>query len=570
MLVVGFTLIDAGELRFKTSSIQFSEGIGIARIPLERINPVADEQVTIQSVAMDAIAGIDFVAIDEVYTFGATETDISIAVKIIDNPDFETDRQLKLTLSDPVGLTLGIPSEILLTIADNDDLQTAGFGSSATNLYQNGYSYQGLFDQGPLTVTTNNQGRIILGGGFSMFNGQPMKNIAQLMPDGRLDSTFDPGQGVNGRVWALAAETDNQVVIGGDFTSVDGVARNRIARVNSNGKLDAQFDPGAGADGLVESVEVMSDGRILVGGFFTKINEIGRTNVAILSDDGLVDPSFDPETPPAFVGHVARRAGDHILLGGEVVYDAGNPVANITNSLSRYDLTGARDTGFQVSVGDLFFNRVSDLVVQPDGKIVVCGLFLAVNGVPVSCIARLNANGDYDETFDVGSGASYWVFRVALQSDGKILLCGWFESVDGQPRLGVARLNIDGSLDETFDPRGGANGFVYSAMPMMNGQILLTGGFSKFDGYDRFRFATLNQDGSIQTTSLSIGGYSLQSENEIQLELAVEPGRDFRVFSTEDFGGRTSILTNQTARRSIQVSQPNDGGAKFYYVEQGF
>ena len=243
-------------------------------------------------------------------------------------------------------------------------------------------------------------------------------------------------------------------MIGGDFTAINGVARNRIARLNSNGTLDTQFDPGLGADGLVESVEVMSDGRILIGGFFTKVNEINRSNMAILSEGGSVDSVFDPETPPAFVGHVARGSGDSILLGGEVVYDAGNPVANVTNSLSRYDLTGVRDTGFQVSVGDLFFNRVSDLVVQPDGKIVFCGLFSSVNDLESSCIARLNSNGDYDDTFDVGLGADNWVFSVALQSDGKILLGGWFENVDGQPRLGVARLNIDGSLDETFDPRG--------------------------------------------------------------------------------------------------------------------
>ena len=204
MLGVGFSSVHAGELRFTTSSIQISEGIGIARIPLERINPVAGEQVTIQTVAMDAIGGIDFVAIDEIYTFGATETDISIAVKIIDNSAFQSDRQLKLTLSNPVGLTLGIPAEVFLIIADNDDQQAAGSGSSATNLYLNGYSYQGQFDQGPIAVTTNSQGRIILGGGFSTFNGEPIINIAQLLPDGRLDSTFDPGVGVNGRVWSVA------------------------------------------------------------------------------------------------------------------------------------------------------------------------------------------------------------------------------------------------------------------------------------------------------------------------------------------------------------------------------
>src|SRR5438105_4383909 len=77
---------------------------------------------------------------------------------------------------------------------------------------------------------------------------------------------FDPN--ANGNVSSIAVQADGKILIGGDFTTVLGVARNRIARLNPDGTLDA-FNPNA--NGGVNAIAVQADGKILAGGNFTTI-----------------------------------------------------------------------------------------------------------------------------------------------------------------------------------------------------------------------------------------------------------------------------------------------------------
>lgn len=149
-------------------------------------------------------------------------------------------------------------------------------------------------------------GKIIIGGEFTQVGPAARNRIARLNPDGSLDRSFDPGSGVAGNispaVYTVALQKDGKVLIGGNFDTVDGVVRNTIARLNSNGSLDATFDPGLGVSSTdpnfrvpwVSAVAVQSDDRVLIGGQFTDAGGIGRRNVARLNSDGAVDTSFDP------------------------------------------------------------------------------------------------------------------------------------------------------------------------------------------------------------------------------------------------------------------------------------
>src|SRR5437773_12343565 len=86
---------------------------------------------------------------------------------------------------------------------------------------------------------------------------------------GELDPTFDAGSGLSGVPYAIAIQPDRKIIIGGEFATVPGLARNNIARLNADGAGDPGFNPGAGADGLVRSVALQPDGKIVVGGWFT-------------------------------------------------------------------------------------------------------------------------------------------------------------------------------------------------------------------------------------------------------------------------------------------------------------
>jgi len=543
-------------IQFDVAEQTVSEGAGVLLVGLTREGTAAGQQITFQTVALTAGAGTDFHPISETYTFPESQTSLSLALQIFDNPTYQPDRTLKITMSDPVGLTIGSPSEITITIADNDDPSTAGPGAAGTNLLQ-----------GVFAITTNSAGAITLGGSFRTFNGQSRRHLARLLPDGSLDPGFDVGTGPNDRVWALAYQGDDRLLLAGDFTQINGIARARIARLTADGAVDPTFLPGAGADRLVESIEVLPDDRILIAGFFSSINGLPRSDVAILADNGGPDPSFAPVTPPSFVGHVARLHGDHVLLGGEVGF---GPDSNVTNALMRFDLTGTRDDSFQVSIGDLFLNKVTGLIVQPDLKIVVCGDFLGVNGQPSSSLARLHANGSLDTSFNVGTGADNWVFRISPHQDGKFLAAGFFQTVNGQSRPGIARLNGDGTLDTSFDPQGGANDVVYQAIDAGD-RILLGGGFSQFDGYDRFRFASLTPDGALLTAPLQFLSVMTAAGPALGLTLEVEPGPAFRLLTAPTVTGPWSAGTERrSARRTVELTQPVSGDATFLRIEQAF
>src|SRR5207248_8917049 len=89
---------------------------------------------------------------------------------------------------------------------------------------------------------------------------------------GHGDFEFNPGLGADGVVRSVAVQADGKVLLAGEFTSVDGVAVAGIGRLHSDGYLDSSFDPGAGANGPVYAVAALTDGKVVIGGDFTRVN----------------------------------------------------------------------------------------------------------------------------------------------------------------------------------------------------------------------------------------------------------------------------------------------------------
>ncbi|HMR48665.1 MAG TPA: delta-60 repeat domain-containing protein [Arachnia sp.] len=202
---------------------------------------------------------------------------------------------------------------------------------------------------------------------------------------GGLDTSFDPGTGLNNVGWDVAVQSDGKIVVIGGFITVDGVGRNCVARLNTDGSLDTSFDPGSGLNSGGLALVLQPDGKIIVAGDFTTVDGIGRNRIARLNTDGSLDTTFDP--------------GSGLNSGG------------------------------------------LSLALQSDGKIIVSGFFSSVDGVARARIARLNADGSLDTTFDPGTGLSDTGRAVAVQSDGKIIVSGFFTTVGGVTRNRIARLH---------------------------------------------------------------------------------------------------------------------------------
>jgi uncharacterized delta-60 repeat protein len=155
-----------------------------------------------------------------------------------------------------------------------------GFGDGA-----NGATY---------TTAIQSDGKIVIGGNFTSYNGTASNYIARLNTDGSLDGGFNPGTGANNYILTTRVQSDGKIIIGGHFTTYNGTARNRIARLNTDGSLDAGFNPGTGADSYIGTTAIQSDGKIIIGGGFTSYNGTARNYIARLNTDGSLDAGFNP------------------------------------------------------------------------------------------------------------------------------------------------------------------------------------------------------------------------------------------------------------------------------------
>ena len=286
------------------------------------------------------------------------------------------------------------------------------------------------------TVTVQPDGKLVLGGLFATVNGQRRSGLARLNADGTLDSAFTADvSGGQGFVFCTALQPDGKILVGGSFSAVGATTRNGLARLNSNGSLDAGFNPNVESGGprAVYSLAVQPDGKILLGGFFNTVGGVNRDHLARVNPDGTLDPNFTPGFLDGPTLSLAVQADGKVVAGG--VFASVGGVSR--TKLARLNADGSLDTGFTASAND----QVSSLALQADGRLVVAGRFTAVNGTARNRIARLESNGTLDSAFDPNANSGD--VSAVLQADGKLLLGGAFISVGGTGRNKLARLLND-------------------------------------------------------------------------------------------------------------------------------
>src|ERR1022692_3992995 len=347
-------------------------------------------------------------------------------------------------------------------------------------------------------------GQVIIGGQFTSI--QPTGGgvavtrnyVARLNADGSLDPVFNPNS--NGVVYAIAFQTNGQIVIGGSFTSVQpsgapsATTRNHIARFNVDGSLETSFDPNT--DRPVLALAVQTNGQIVVGGGFSTLKPNGATTattrscVARVNSDGSVDTGFDPEANGS-VDVITVLPNGQIIIGGEFVTLKPNGAANTTQAdfLARLNTDGTIDLGFIINP----LASVAAVAVQGDGKILIGGMFTAVYpenspaSTQTSYVARVNSDGTLDYSFNPAPDQA--VNAVAVQQDGSVVLGGYFESLkpagasSNIARHFIGRVSSDGSVDATLAPDDA--GTIFAAAPLSNGQVIVGGTF--LSGGDHLR-----------------------------------------------------------------------------------
>jgi len=356
--------------------------------------------------------------------------------------------------------------------------------------------------QGPFpevqAVAIQPDGKIVIGGPFTNFNGVAAPRITRLNADGTRDTTFNAGgtgpgpvSGPNETtVYAVAVQPDGKIVIGGTFASYNGdaAASDFVMRLNANGTRDTTFNAsGTGANGSVIAVTIQPDGKIVIVGNFTSYNGDAAASdfVMRLNADGTRDTTFNAGGTGANsqVAGVAIQPDGKIVIGGPFTSYNGDPAAS--DGIMRLNADGTRDTTFNAG-GTGADHYMVAAAVQPDGKIVIVGNFTSYNGDAAASdfVMRLNADGTRDTTFNAGgAGAENIVYAVALQPDGKIVIGGIFPTYNGDPPRGVTRLNANGTRNTTFNAGGTGTDGLVSAMAMQpDGKIVIVGEFLSYNG----------------------------------------------------------------------------------------
>jgi uncharacterized delta-60 repeat protein len=330
-------------------------------------------------------------------------------------------------------------------------------------------------------------GKILVAGAFTSLGGLSRKYLGRLNADGTIDAAFAPN--FNGTNYSLVVQPDGRILVGGAFNMVDSQSRPNLARFDTNGVLDTAFRPQiiySGPDGscAVHCLALQSNGQILVGGNFSTL---GGSNIAYLgriNADGTVDSSFDPRVSSR-VYAIAVQTNGQILVGGDFHSVGGKT----WSCLARLNADGTLDTNY-VSVAS--GSSVRALALQPNGQLLVGGTFSLIGGQSCSNLIRLNDNGTPDASFTIGTDNT--VNSLAVQADGRILVGGRFTALGDQVRQYIGRLTADGAVDAAFDPA--ANNYVNSLLPQAEGRLLVGGRFTVIGGQAHYYISRLEADGT--------------------------------------------------------------------------
>jgi uncharacterized delta-60 repeat protein len=405
---------------------------------------------------------------------------------------------------------LNLTNNTLITTLYPTLISTSGGGGGSINeSFIYGTSFQSGFIR---IIDVQSDGKILVGGGFADYNGITANNIIRLNADGSDDTSFITGIGFDNYVDSIVVQSDGKILIGGEFTNYNGTTANRIIRLNSDASIDSSFVTGTGFDNSVNSVVVQSDGKILIGGYFDNYDGISANSIIRLNQNGSIDTSFVYGTGfySSFgyngVISILIESNNEILIGGQFESYNGIPANNII----RLNTDGSVNTSFISGTG--FSSIVNTISKQSDGKILLGGTFSDYNGTLAGSIIRLNIDGSIDTSFITGTGFDYpSINSISIQSDGKALVGGTFDNYNGIPAKNIVRLNTDGSIDTSFVcviADFPLNGFVSSIFITSDNKTLIGGMIPNYNGVTTYNIVELYTNGVSDLIDIELNPFS--------------------------------------------------------------
>ncbi|MCV9930270.1 T9SS type A sorting domain-containing protein [Flavobacterium sp. LS1R49] len=390
------------------------------------------------------------------------------------------------------------------------------------------------------SFATQPDGKILIAANYKEGNNVYSNRIIRLNNDCTIDSSFKSDKFIAYRDLGMSkiiVQPDGKIITSGNVSYEKYIQRN-ITRLNSDGTQDTTFKIGNAADDIVQNIELLSNGKIIVSGNFKQFNNLSVNKILILNSDGSKDSSFSNRCvgfDSGIVNAVTVLADDKIMVSGS--FYGYNGIAN--SGLIRLNGDGSQDEsltfGGLKGFNDQYnYNNINSIAVQTDGKTVLGGNFTDFNNITTNRIVRINYDGSRDSSFVVGSGFDYEVHKVVVLSDKKTLVGGAFTKYKGISCAGLIRLNSDGTLDESFKSSwiGNNDGqlFLYDIFNLSDGKILISGNFK-----NNISIIRLNSDGTKDNS------FVLTTQAEVNLQKIIIQ-RDGKIMASGSIGNKPTIL----------------------------
>lgn len=404
-------------------------------------------------------------------SFAPDESETTLTIPVVNNQIPETDRVFGVHIGPLVGR---------LTIIDDD--RTGSLDPSfRVALPETVSRVWGLSLVG--------RDRLIVTGDFEQIEDRARSGMAAIDQNGQLQTDFLPATMAaqqHATPWrtrplprVLLVRGNGNLLIGGRLSSLDQEIQPNLAELTSDGSFNPDFRPRI--DGVVNAALELEDGRLLIGGRFENVNNTPRQYFTRLLPDGQNDPDFLGKGEIAgFAGQVAdfvQQPDGAIIIVGRFETVGGHKHTNVARLTEQGGLDPTFETPFDGVNGP-----ISQVHLLRDSRLIISGQFTRVSGRTAGKIARLLPSGELDTTFDVGDRLDRNVVRSLVLPDGRILIAGEFTHYGPTPRHRIALLQSDGNLDTTFEPGIGADDIILDMALHGEGWLYLAGHFRRVNG----------------------------------------------------------------------------------------
>jgi uncharacterized delta-60 repeat protein len=256
-------------------------------------------------------------------------------------------------------------------------------------------------------LATQTDDKIIAGGTFTTYSGSSTftTRLMRLNSNGSQDLTYNTGTGLNSYPLCILARADGKIFVTGLFTTYSGSAINYIMQTNSNGTRDTTFNVGTGFDAgaFGYTAVTQSDNKLIVGGNFTTYSGSTVNRVVRINTDGTRDLTFSVGNGAnTVVSAVALQSDGKTIVGGQFTSFSGSAV----NRLVRVNTNGTRDTSFNVGTGLDGNVSANGITIAADGTIYCLGSFTTYSGSNSRGIVAINPNGTINQSFTSGLGTA--------------------------------------------------------------------------------------------------------------------------------------------------------------------